>query len=218
MLVAPGCFSEPTSDASCPEGKPGCACGDAGCDAGLMCAQGIDLCIPENCVPGSELCTCNDGQCLTGLVCDGALCRAPAGSETASDDVASSPDVTSDASSDSSTLGTMSGDPETGTASSGMTSTDTGTSVDGNACRACILVANEPSGGCELALEACAQNTACSDLAGCVDGCLVDNDPECIPGCCEVFGAGASEYGGLGSCNANVCGSECDGFGLYCAV
>lgn len=220
MLVAVGCFREPASDASCREGEAGCPCGASGCDAGLVCADGIDLCIPENCVPGSELCTCNDGVCLTGLKCDGQLCRSPDGTGTSNDDVASSPEsgVASDATSVDSTLGTMSTDPDGGSgetiSTSGMTASDTGTG--GEACRACIIEANGAGGDCENALGACAANTVCTDLAGCIDGCLADENPGCISGCCTMFPDGAPQYSALGSCNATSCSPECAGFELYC--
>lgn len=135
MLVAlgvvVGCFSEPMETDTCRDGEVGCPCG-VGCDAGLVCADGIELCIPENCVPGSELCTCNGGECLEGLDCDGGLCRPPndSGSNSndgtaSADDVASTPGSLTDAS----TTGVETSDPTTFTTSDPST-TMTSTTED----------------------------------------------------------------------------------------
>lgn len=199
LLLAVGCFGEPSASNDCPEGEPGCPCAPSGCDPGLVCEASVGLCIPENCIPGSELCTCSDGLCLTGLVCDGKLCRPGEGGET----IATTSEV------ESSTLATTSSESSTSAGS-------TGTSSDGAGCRACILENDAPGGQCQLPVDLCTPEAMCADLMACIEACVAANDPECVPGCCTMHAGGAASYGPVGSCNAVACSQECGDFALYC--
>lgn len=218
------CFSEPMSDATCRDGEVGCSCGAAGCEAGLVCTAGIDVCIPEECVPGSELCTCNDGECLAGLTCEVGLCREPQGSGSMSaDDVATIDDtsLTDDPATTTTDDPSMPTSAETSPTSVSITddssmTTESGTGPDGAACHACIIDSNGAGGDCEMQLFGCAANSDCADLASCVGTCLDADDPLCILDCCELHPSGVAEYSGLAVCQGESCGMECVEFTLMC--
>ncbi len=90
LLWAGGCFTDASQESSgtggsaCTEGSLSCPCyPNNTCDGALVCFEGAQVCVPDNCSPLVAGCPCPAEGCGDGLVCEGPVCL-PEGPSTSS--------------------------------------------------------------------------------------------------------------------------------------